>query len=189
MSTGRERFRKHKKIIECSKKILSFMPRPLARILLRPVCLVNGTIGVVGRYLKYALDMKEIGDTCYFANNLVVKNPNNISIGSEFSLHEFCYLDGAGSIKIGDNVSIAHNVSIISFDHTWGQEDVPIKYNPVVMKQVKIDSDVWIGCGVRILAGSHIERRVIVAAGAVVTGHLESGFIYGGVPAKPIKKL
>ena len=57
------------------------------------------------------------------------------------------------------------------------------------MHKIKIGNDVWLGCGVRILSGTVIEDRVIIAAGAVVKGHLESGYIYGGVPAKRLKKL
>ena len=34
-----------------------------------------------------------------------------------------------------------------------------------------------------------IEDNVVVAAGAVARGHLNGGWYYGGVPAKPIKPI
>jgi acetyltransferase-like isoleucine patch superfamily enzyme len=39
------------------------------------------------------------------------------------------------------------------------------------------------------LPGSSTDDDVVVAAGSVVHGHLEHGWIYGGVPAKKIKPI
>jgi acetyltransferase-like isoleucine patch superfamily enzyme len=47
----------------------------------------------------------------------------------------------------------------------------------------------WIGAGSIILYGTVIEPLCVVAAGSVVKGHLESGWIYGGIPAKKIKRI
>jgi Acetyltransferase (isoleucine patch superfamily) len=133
--------------------------------------------------------MKSCGSSAYFGSMLTIKNPSLISIGDNFSAHEYCYIDGAGSITIGNNVSIAHNCSLVSFEHTWHDQSIPIKYNPTKRAPIIIGDDVWLGCGVRVLAGTIIEDRVVVAAGAVVKGKLDSGFLYAGVPAKKIKPL
>lgn len=102
---------------------------------------------------------------------------SNFQSGFNLSIHEFSYLDAAGGIEIGDNVSIAHNCSLVSFEHTWTDLETLIKYNPTKLYPIKIGNDVWLGCGVRVLAGTVIEDRVIVA-GAVVKGTLESQVIY-----------
>ncbi|WP_220727602.1 acyltransferase, partial [Marinilactibacillus psychrotolerans] len=86
-------------------------------------------------------------------------------------------------------VSIAHSTSILSSDHTWDDKSLPIKYNKLSLKPVTIKSDVWLGCGVRILAGSFINKRVVIAAGAVVNKTIESNILAGGIPAKKIKLL
>ena len=52
-----------------------------------------------------------------------------------------------------------------------------------------IKNNVWIGANVTILAGSEIEPNVIVAAGAVVRGRVKEGFIYGGIPARPLTNI
>jgi acetyltransferase-like isoleucine patch superfamily enzyme len=52
-----------------------------------------------------------------------------------------------------------------------------------------IGSNVWLGAGVIITGGSVIGDNVVVAAGSVVHGSLESGHVYGGVPARPLKEL
>ena len=100
-----------------------------------------------------------------------------------------CYIDGAGGIEIGNDVSIAHSSSILSTNHTWNDVTVPIKYNKETFSKVTIENDVWIGCGCRILAGVTLHERSVIAAGAVVTSTVESNSVYGGIPAKLIKKI
>ena len=64
-----------------------------------------------------------------------------------------------------------------------------IRNQPLVALPVSIRNNVWIGMGVSILGGPHIEDDVIVGAGSLVKGTLESNGIYVGVPAKRIKDV
>lgn len=126
----------------------------------------------------------------YVGRNVTIKNADKITFGNNVSIHACSYLDGYGGIEIGSNVSIAHNSTIISAEHTWSDATVPIKYNNVITKPVVIKDDVWLGCGVRILAGSTIESRVVVAAGCVVNSKLlSSNSIYAGVPVRKVKDI
>lgn len=50
-----------------------------------------------------------------------------------------------------------------------------------------IENNVWLGIGVIILPGSHIEEGCIVQAGSVVMGRIPAGAVVGGHPAKLIK--
>ena len=50
-----------------------------------------------------------------------------------------------------------------------------------------VEEDVWIGCNVTLLAGAHIGRGAIIAAGAVVSKEVPPYAVIGGVPAKVIK--
>ncbi|MNR09087.1 putative acetyltransferase [compost metagenome] len=118
-----------------------------------------------------------------------MKNVENLEVGDNVSIHAGCYIDAAGGVEIGNNVSIAHQSSIVAFEHTWGEQNLPIKYNKTVSSGVLISSDVWIGCGVRVLDGSRIDERVVVAAGAVVKGRLASRGVYGGVPVRRLKSI
>lgn len=70
-----------------------------------------------------------------------------------------------------------------------GNKEIPIKYNAIDCGKVTIHSDVWIGCGVRILAGVEIFSHSIVAAGCVVTKDVSSDTLVAGVPNKIIKKF
>ena len=119
----------------------------------------------------------------------VLKNIENITIGDNVSIHDMCYIDGYGGIKIGNNVSIAHNTSILTSTHTWSDQSIPIKYNQVIAGKVVIEDDVWIGCAVRILYKVTIGQRSVIAAGTVVTTNLQSGWLGAGIPMKHKKKL
>lgn len=149
----------------------------------------EGKVSCGLRYVLLSRLCKSCGDNVYIGKNVTLKNTFNLVIGSNVSIHANCYIDASGGIDIGDNVSIAHNSSIISFEHTWDNLQVPIKYNPTRLDKIIICEDIWIGCGVRVLAGSKVNTRVIVAAGSVVKGELDEKSIYAGVPCRKIKDL
>ncbi len=141
------------------------------------------------RYVMLKAKSKKIGKNVYIGTNVVFKNISHLEIGDNVSIHDYSYIDSFGGLIIGDNVSIAHSSSIITFNHTWEFQNIPIKYNPVVCLSVKIESDVWVGCGVRIMPGVTIGQRSIIASGAVVTKSVEPYTMVGGVPAKIIKGI
>lgn len=184
---GRVLFTKYRRTIKLFVLLFSLMPKLIQKIFMSVFGF--GYIGVFIRYLWLKNNAAGIGENIYIGKNVVLKNIDKLTVGDNFSLHEFSYIDASGAIDIGENVSIAHNCSLISFEHGWSDVTTPIKYNEVVFKPISIGNDVWIGCGVRVLGGSIIHDRVIVAAGSVVKGELESGFIYAGVPAKKVKQI
>lgn len=107
-------------------------------------------------------------------------------------------------ITIGNFCSIGNNVNIVlagehatqyistypftSLPTIW-QETINIKNQTMYSKgDVVIGHDVWIGNNVTILSGVHIGSGAVIAAGAVVTKDVEPYAIFGGVPAKCIRK-
>ncbi|MDE6842866.1 MAG: acyltransferase, partial [Muribaculaceae bacterium] len=149
----------------------------------------SGYIGLGIRYICVKNLVKSCGENVAIFPNCVIKHMDKLTLGDNVSIHSFCYIDAVGGIKIGSNVSIAHSCSLISFSHGYEDLMLPIKYNPLLMTPICISDDVWIGCGVRIIGPCEINNRVIIAAGAVVKGNIYAGGIYGGVPAKLIKKI
>lgn len=129
------------------------------------------------------------GDLVDVHSQCTILNSERLSIGARVSIHPVCYIDAAGGIEIGNDVSIAHHSTILSSEHTWSDPDTPIRDQPVELRRTTIGNDVWLGAGCRILGGVQIGDRSIVAAGAVVTKNVPSGVIVGGVPARVIKAV
>lgn len=86
-------------------------------------------------------------------------------------------------IKIGNNVAISHDVTIMDSDaHNIGYEEFEMT------KPIIIGDHVWIGTRATILKGVKIGNGAIVAAGSVVTKDVPANSIVAGVPAKVIKE-
>lgn len=189
MSSGRDKFKKYKNLISLTASVFSLLGKRLNKFLFDFFRNTNGIFGLVIRYVLLKNLVKKIGDNVSIQPGVFIFHFQNIEIGNNVSIHPMCYIDGAGGLKIGNNVSIAHSSSILTSNHTWQDNLLPIKYNKEELNDVTIHDDVWIGCGVRVLSGVKIEFRSVIAAGAVVNKDVPSNSVFGGVPAKFIKAV
>ncbi len=132
-------------------------------------------------YLKL-IRMKMGNGTFIMKDNYFI-NPNLITIGNHSHINRGCTIDARGKIKIGNSVSISHNVNIIT-----GSHDIH-SFNFVgEFKEINISDYVWIGIGATILQGVRIGKGAVVCAGAVVTKNVDDYEIVAGIPASPIGK-
>jgi acetyltransferase-like isoleucine patch superfamily enzyme len=99
------------------------------------------------------------------------------------------YIDATGGLDIGSDVSIAHGVTVMTTEHDFSGGDRPIRENALIYSPVTIGNDVWVGAGVKILAGVTIGNRVVIGAGAVVTKSIPSNSLSVGVPARVTKSI
>lgn len=88
-------------------------------------------------------------------------------------------------IEIGDYCAITSGVKII----THYVHSAKGKGHWYTRGKVKIGNNVHIGMNAMIIQPVTIGDDVIIGAGAVVTKDIPSGEIWGGVPAKFIKKI
>lgn len=189
MTTGRDKFRKNKLLIETCVTIIKVFPR-FVRVFLWDLISPFSQIIFSGiRYIILKSLILKCGDNVRVGTNVTIISWGNLKIGTNVSIHNYCYIDATGGVTIGENVSIAHNCSILSAEHTWSEENTPIKYNKIRLEPVTIQNDVWIGCACRVLSGTIISCRCIIAAGAIVNKKCEPNNIYGGVPIKILKKI
>jgi len=54
---------------------------------------------------------------------------------------------------------------------------------------VIIESDVWLGTGVKVMSGVCIGQGTVVVAGSIVTKSLPAGVLAAGVPAKVLRNI
>jgi acetyltransferase-like isoleucine patch superfamily enzyme len=148
--------------------------------------------GLAAMTLRYTMAKKwaiACGNVVAIGPGVEIRGWNNLCLGDHVSVHRGCYLDATGGLTIGSNVSIAHQTTILTTNHTWDDFTQPIRDNPISMAPVTISDDVWIGCGCRIMPGVAIQHRSVVAAGAVVTRDVPEGTDVGGIPTKVLKNI
>lgn len=103
---------------------------------------------------------------------------HRIEVGDNVAWNTGCYIDSKGTVKFGNYVMLAENVSIFSHNHS--KKDHMIReYEPVIIEDHAILSS-----GVKVLSGVHIGKGAIVALGAVVTHDVPANTMVTGIPAK-----
>ncbi|WP_069201500.1 acyltransferase [Exiguobacterium sp. Leaf196] len=184
----RDKVKKFKVIITFLENIFRFLPKKICYLILSYCRNLQGNIGFLLRYLALTRLTKKCGSNIAIFPGVYLHRLENLIIGSNVSIHSMCYIDAIGGITIGDDVSIAHNSSILSEEHNYNDLTKNIKDQGCSYKFTEIENNVWIGAGVRILAGSTIKTGNVIAAGSVVKNTIESNSLYAGIPAKLIKK-
>ena len=126
----------------------------------------------------------KFGKHTYFSRNLDIRVPYNIRIGNNVIINKRVLLDGrCEKITIGNNVDIAQDVKIWTLEHNTEDNTHGLKYG-----EVTIGDNVWIASNVTILPGVNIGKGAVIATGAVVTKDVPEKEIWGGCPAKFIKR-
>lgn len=158
---------------------------------------------------------KALGKNVLISRNITIVGVENITIGNDVRIDDFCMLisPGSGSIKIGSNVHIAgycllsagdgivledyaglsHGVKVYSRTDDYGGDfltnpTVPSKYTGAVGGMVTISKHVIIGAGTVVLPNITIGEGASVGAQSLITKNLEPWFVYFGTPVKKLKK-
>lgn len=121
-----------------------------------------------------------------------IGNPKNFHLGKHVSLNDKCYIQSVGGVKLGNYVTISYGVTILTsgLDSKDYPDTCNCKNRKHLVAPVAIGDGVWLCANVTVTPGITIAPTIIVAAGSVVTKDLDKeGWLYGGVPAKPIKPL
>jgi acetyltransferase-like isoleucine patch superfamily enzyme len=110
-----------------------------------------------------------------------------IHIGESTTVGHHTFIFASEGVDIGANCLIAPFVYIVDSDHQI-RKSKRINEQGNLTAPIKIDDDVWIGTGAKILKGVTINKGAIIAAGAVVKDDVLPYSIVGGIPAKEISK-
>ena len=192
MSTGNETnkigvFSRYRILINIISWLYSLLPIKVLKLILT---FHRNTPGKIGYGLRYCI-MKNLAVSC--GDNVAIDvgvffyHPERMSFGDNVSINPMTYLSGIGGLKIGNNVSIAHRVTIMTASHRYDDKQLPIRDQGLIIKQVMIEDNVWIGAGVTIVAGKSIGSGSIIGANSLITKDIPQNEIWGGVPAKFLK--
>lgn len=136
-----------------------------------------------------------IGDSVYISNGTSVFSrergtEGEFFVGQGSHIANGCVIDISGNLSIGNNVALGSNCTIYTHNHKYDDNSAVAAWKAgIIIKDVVIDDGAWIGSNVTILPGVRIGRRSVIAAGSVVTKDVEPESLYGGNPARLIKKI
>jgi acetyltransferase-like isoleucine patch superfamily enzyme len=103
--------------------------------------------------------------------------------GNNFGCNKENLFENGQQISFGDNCAVGFRNTFITNSHAEKGKD-----NKPTCKPITIGNNVWITTNCTILPGAIIEDNVILSAGSVAKGRLESGWIYLGNPAIKVRK-
>ena len=121
---------------------------------------------VLLRYCGYT-----IGNDVYIADDLLIVEE----------------LADRGNITIGNRVSIAPRVTLVTSSHPNNSRIrgfAPLSRGPIV-----IEDDAWLGTGCVVLPGVRIGRGAVVGANSVVLQDVPPLHIVAGQPARTVREL
>jgi acetyltransferase-like isoleucine patch superfamily enzyme len=152
-------------------------------------CWVHYILGKV--HINSLSHFTTIGKNATFYHNVVIEinEHSRLQIGKSFTLSYGAVISCQHSIRIGDYVMIGEYSSLRDSTHVYNTPGLPYSQQNDQAVEISIGNNVWIGRGCLVLPGTIIEDGVIVAAHSVVKGRLEAYSMYGGAPAKFIKRI
>lgn len=139
-----------------------------------------------------------------FYDYVTITNPGSTRIGNNVTIAQGCYLHGNdiriddnshlapycivyGPCRIGKKCCIGGHVTFASRGQDYSDPDVPFVEMPIIIKEVFLEDNVWIGANAVLIQGVRVGEGAIVGAGAVVTHDVAPYTVVGGVPARLIR--
>lgn len=98
-------------------------------------------------------------------------------------INQYCHLDNRGIIEIGEYVSIAPRVQLVSADHDLYSKECVGRSAPII-----IGDYCFIGYGATILSPCNMEKGSALGAASLLKGNTEAYHLYIGLPAKKGKQ-
>lgn len=156
--------------------------------------------------------LKRVGVDVRVSPLAVISRPELVEIGSHVSIDQWVYI--STQLILGNYIHIAPHVSIIGGGiATLTMEDftnigsggkivcatddflqglispvVPIEHRTIINKPVKFEKYSTLGVNCTVLPGVTLGEGSIIGANSLVTRDTEPWMVYGGSPARPIKK-
>ena len=122
-----------------------------------------------------------------------IPEPRYFNVNKPLITGEGCSLvntlfDCNDQITLGNFVSFGHDCSCLTGSHDYYKINEE-RQNSIIRGPITIESGVWIASNVTICMGVTIGKNSVICAGAVVIHDVPPNEMWGGVPAKFIKKI
>ena len=131
-----------------------------------------------------------VGSHVQIRDGVVLKSDGELRIGEWVRLGYGAVVAATQEITIDDFAGTGERASIVDSDHGADGSDAHWMHQPLRVTPVRIGRNVLLGANAVVLRGTRLGPNAVVAAGAVVHGgDLDGGWLYGGVPARALKRL
>lgn len=127
----------------------------------------------------------------YWGGDVLLGERGFFRVGKRSHLAPYHYcLIADNRLEIGDNVAIGPRCMFFCHSNGIPEASIDVPFSEYYVDgDISIGDNVLIGARVTVLPGAVIEDNVVVGAGSVVKGQLESGWLYAGMPARKVKPL
>jgi acetyltransferase-like isoleucine patch superfamily enzyme len=138
-------------------------------------------IRIISKKIYYKLFFGNIvfGKGLNFRRNFLINVSKNgkVIIGNNVFFNNDISLNSHELISIGNDCVFGENVKIYDHNHKFADANTGIGKQGYTCRPVHIGNNCWIGSGVIILAGSTIGDHIVIGAGCVINGNIESNTI------------
>jgi len=98
------------------------------------------------------------------------------------------FFDDFDKVRLGERVILSSHVSLLTHDYSWTTVLSATGHlqggDEAIVRGIQIGNNVFVGRGALLMPGTVIEDHVVIGAGAVVRGRVESGSVMIGNPAR-----
>jgi acetyltransferase-like isoleucine patch superfamily enzyme len=123
----------------------------------------------------------DVGTGCAIQRDVKLTGRGGVTIGTRCNINSGVVLDGRGGLTIGSLVNISGGALLLTADHDPRSATFAGR-----SRSVDLGNRAWIASRAIVLPGTTVGDGAIVAAGAVVHGHVEPWTIVAGNPATVI---
>jgi dTDP-4-amino-4,6-dideoxy-D-glucose acyltransferase len=158
-----------------------------------------------------SMGFKSVGENVLISYKASIYTPSSIEIGNNVRIDDFCILSGkiklgsfihisaftaiygSYSVEIDDFSGLSPRVTVFSASDDFSGESLigpmlPDEFKNLQTGTVRIGKYVQVGSGSIVMPGVNLGEGAVVAAMSFVKGECKPWEIYGGVPAKFLKK-
>ena len=128
-----------------------------------------------------------IGRARVLAGIRFIGDPSVLSIGDGVFVNAELLVGANAPVTIGSGVRIGPRCALVPTTHELGPSSA--RAGATSAAPIVVGDGCWLGAGVTVLSGVTIGAGSVIAAGAVVTSDCEPDALYGGVPAKLLRRL
>lgn len=136
----------------------------------------------------YGLFMKSCGKNFQVTHDSIIRDLQQIEVGSHCFVGNGSVIMGGGTIKIEDYVIIGPHAVIISDNHTI--KNGSFKSGPISCGTIILKRGSWVAANSTMCINSVLPERSVLGANSMMNKEfIECESIYGGVPARFIKRM